>query len=96
MAKARLILHEKQVEEDGSIMEMKIWDLPSVFSRTSRVKYSLVYIRGGRRLMGYDNAHGHDHRHYSGKSQPYRFRNIRTLLRDFQRDLNRIKREEPK
>jgi len=96
MAGATLILHEKQVEEDGSIMEMKIWGLPLTGPHTSRVKYSLVYIRGGRRLIGYDNAHGRDHRHYSGKSQPYRFTNIQTLLRDFQRDLNRLKREEPK
>jgi len=96
MPRARLILHEKQVNEDGSIIEMKIWSIPTGSPYSQRVKYSLVYIREGRRLLGYDNAHGRDHRHYLGESQPYRFTNVQALLRDFRRDLNRIKQEERK
>lgn len=96
MSRARLVLHEKQVEEDGSIIELKIWSVPSGSSHTHEVKYSLVYIRGGERVIGYDNAHGYDHRHYPGEPEPYRFKNIQTLLRDFRRDLNRIKQEEQK
>jgi hypothetical protein len=88
MARARLVLHEKQVDEDGSIIEMKIWSL-----YPQGVKYGLVYIREGKRVLGYDNAHGRDHRHYRGKSEPYRFTNIRTLLRDFRKDLDRLKEE---
>lgn len=45
-------------------------------------------------MLGYDNAHGRDHRHYRGESEPYRFANIRTVLRDFRRDLDRIRQEE--
>lgn len=96
MVKARLILHEKQVDEDGSIIEMKIWSVPLRLPHSQGVKYSLVYIQGGKRLLGYDNAHGRDHRHYLGESQPYRFINVQALLRDFRRDLNRIKQEEKK
>ncbi|MBI2999628.1 MAG: hypothetical protein HYY46_14440 [Deltaproteobacteria bacterium] len=93
---ARLLLHEKQVDEDGSIIEMKIWSIPERFPHSSRVKYSLVYVREGRRLLAYDNAHGRDHRHYLAESQLYRFTNVPALLRDFRRDLNRIKQEERK
>lgn len=96
MARARLILHDKQVEEDGSIIEVKIWSVPSSSLYPGGVKYSLVYIQGGSRMLGYDNAHGHHHRHYLRKSEPYRFTNIQTLFRDFRRNLKRIRREEQK
>lgn len=94
MARARLVLHEKQVDDGGSIIEIKIWSVPPGSFYPHRVKYSLVYIRGGTRILGYDNAHGHDHRHYREESQPYRFTSMRTLLRDFRRDLSRIKQDE--
>ena len=93
MPRAELVLHEKQVGQDGSIIEIKIWSVPSVSSYPHGVKYSLVYIHGGKRVLGYDNAHGHDHRHYRGRSRLYSFKNIRTLLKDFRRDLARIKQE---
>ena len=94
MSRATLVLHEKQVDDVGSIIEIKIWSVPPGSLYPHGVKYSLVYIRGGKRALGYDNAHGHDHRNYPGESQPYRFKNMRTLLRDFRRDLNRIKQDE--
>ncbi|MEE8115243.1 MAG: DUF6516 family protein [Nitrososphaerales archaeon] len=96
MARARLVLHEKQVGEDGSIIEAKIWSVPSSSLYPDGVKYSLVYIQGGSRMLGYDNAHGSHHRHYLRESQPYRFINIQALFRDFRRNLKRIRREEQK
>jgi hypothetical protein len=96
MSKARLILYEKQVEEDASIIEVKIWSVPPSTRQPHGVKYSLVYIHAGHRVLGYDNAHGHHHRHYMGSSQRYAFKNMQNLLRDFSRDLNRIKQEERK
>ena len=93
MARAKLVLHEKQVEEDGSIIEAKIWTVPSSSLYPDGVKFSLVYIRSGSRMLGYDNAHGGAHRHYRGETRRYRFLTIQTLLGDFRRDLNRIKQE---
>lgn len=94
MAPARLILHEKQVDEDGAVIEMKIWSVPASSRHPHAVKYSLVYIRSGKRVLGYGNAHGQDHKHSLRGSQPYHFTNIRSLLRDFLRELERMKREE--
>lgn len=93
MSKARLVLHEKQIDEDGSIVEAKIWSVPVSSAHRRGVKYSVVYMRDGKRILGYDNAHGRDHKHYREGLLPYRFRSIRALLRDFRRDLSRIKRE---
>ena len=96
MPKARLVLHEKQVEDDGSTIEVKIWSVPRGSRQEHGVKYSLVYIRDGQRVLAYDNAHGYPHRHYKGDSERYMFKNLQTLLGDFRRDLDRIKQEERK
>jgi hypothetical protein len=56
---ARLAFHDKQVLPDGSIVEMKIWEVPeSVPGSRHRLKYSLFYGRPGRRIIGYDNERG--------------------------------------
>lgn len=45
--KARLAFHDKQVLPDGSIVEMKIWEVPKPVPGSShRLKYSLFYGRG--------------------------------------------------
>jgi len=44
---------------------MKIWQVPVSEDKPHGYKYSLVYIVGGERLIGYDNAEGKgDHRHF--------------------------------
>lgn len=96
MSKARLVLHEKQVEDDGSIIEVKIWSVPPSSRQRHGVKYSMVYIRDGERILAYDNAHGYPHRHYIGASARYAFKNLQSLLGDFRKDLDRIKQEERK
>ena len=41
------------------------------------VKISVVYIKNGKRLIGYDNAEGRGyHRHESGREEAYRFVDI--------------------
>jgi hypothetical protein len=48
--RARLAFHDKQVLRDGSIVEMKIWEVPeSVRGSKHRLKYSLFY---GRAITG--------------------------------------------
>lgn len=70
--KADLIFHRKNVEPNGDIVEMKIWKVPASQRTPLGLKYSLVYIRGGRRISGYDNAEGKDHhRHYKGRESGY-------------------------
>ena len=53
---------------------MKIWQVPHSKDKPYGLKYSLVYVREGRRIIGYDNAEGkRDHRHYRNKEYPYHF-----------------------
>lgn len=93
--KARLAFHDKQVLSDGSIVEMKIWELPeSVLSSKHRLKYSLFYGRPGLRLVGYDNERNKgDHRHVDGKEEPYSFSTAERLIGDFLLDVHRLRGE---
>jgi Family of unknown function (DUF6516) len=93
--KARLAFHDKQVLPDGSIVEMKIWEVPeSVPGSRHRLKYSLFYGLRGQRLIGYDNERGRgDHRHDEGKQQPYTFSTPEQLIEDFLADVRRLRGE---
>ena len=95
--KARLAFHDKQVLPDGSIVEMKIWEIPeSVPGSGHRLKYSLFYGRSGRRLVGYDNERSKgDHRHIKGKEEPYSFSTPELLIEDFLADVRRERGAEP-
>jgi hypothetical protein len=89
--KAKLVFHTKTVKGD-EIVEVKIWQMQKSLDRPHGVKFSVVYIKGGKRMLGYDNAElkGY-HRHYLGVEEPYEFVDIWKLIEDFQRDLERIR-----
>ncbi|WKZ34025.1 MAG: DUF6516 family protein [Thermodesulfobacteriota bacterium] len=90
--KARRIIHQKVVEDSGNIVELKLWQVPPSTDRPHGYKYSLVYIVDGDRVIGYDNAEGKgDHRHFRGEEKPYRFKNLKALVKDFQDDIKRLK-----
>ena len=94
--KARLIRHEKITDEIGNTIEIKMWQLsgPSE-ARRHGYKYSLVYIEGDTRVIGYDNAEGKgDHRHIRERIEPYRFVSLRKLAEDFSRDVEGYKKGE--
>jgi hypothetical protein len=92
---AELLFYRKNVESGGDIVEMKIWRVTYSKDRPHGLRYSLVYVREGKRLVGYDNAEGKgDHRHHRGKEQPYRFRDINTLIEDYFRDVEQLRRGE--
>ncbi len=48
------------------------------------LKYRLVYIVSGRRVLGYDNERGKgDHRHVGDREEPFAFSSIEDLLAEF-------------
>ena len=93
--KAVLAYHDKQVLPDGTIVEMKIWELPKpVAGSGHKLKYSLFYGREGERLVCYDNERGKgDHRHIEGKEVPYAFTSVEKLIEDFKADVRRVRGE---
>lgn len=91
--KAYLVKHVRLEDDLDNTIEIKIWQLPKESpDKPHGYKYSMVYIVGGTRVIGYDNAEGKgDHRHYMGTEKPYAFQDINKLLADFHRDIEKYK-----
>jgi len=53
--KAEVLLKTKTVDERGNIVEVKILRVEKTESEPYGIKYSLVYIENGERVVGYDN-----------------------------------------
>jgi len=82
------ILSDKRAFGRG-VVQVVVWQVPqSVPPSAHRFKYRLVYVRDGRRVVGYDNERGKgDHRHLGDTQRSYRFVDVPTLLRDFWNDV---------
>ena len=87
--KAELLFHQRIDYDDGAIVEMVLWRVPSpVPPSTHSLKYSLFYGRPGLREIGYDNERGKgDHRHIGGQEADYVFTTVEQLIEDFKRDV---------
>ena len=61
------------------------------------VRYNLAYIHHGisqrdnGRVVGYDNAHGHHHRHYMGKVEAVDFESFEDIEARFERDWTKFR-----
>ncbi len=87
---AVLVAQAKEVRDDGSIVEIVIWELSEPLSpSTHRFKYRLFYGAAGASRVRYDNERGKgDHRHLGDREDDYVFTTIEQLLSDFERDVN--------
>lgn len=86
---AVLIAQAKEVRDDGSIVEIVIWELSEPLPpSTHRYKYRLYYGAGGTTRVRYDNERGKgDHRHFGDREEDYEFSTLAQLLADFEADV---------
>ena len=91
--KAELLFHQRIDYDDGAIVEMRLWRVPSpVPPSTHGLKYSLFYGRSGVREIGYDNERGKgDHRHYRDVETTYTFNTVEQLMADFWSDVRSLR-----
>jgi len=91
--KAELLFHQRIDYDDGAIVELVIWRVPSsVPPSTHGLKYSLFYGRPGVREVGYDNERGKgDHRHFQGNETEYSFTDAERLMADFWSDVRALR-----
>lgn len=90
--KAKLIYHSKDVDYNGDILEIAIWEVPISKDKPHGFKYSMAYMANNKRVIGYDNAEGKgDHRHIKDKEFTYKFKSIDKLFDDFKNDIKRFK-----
>ncbi|MGA3028734.1 MAG: DUF6516 family protein [Bryobacteraceae bacterium] len=79
----------------GGMMRREIW----VDSSGRVVRYNLAYIDhpiyagDDGRVLGYDSAHGHHHRHERGKVTSVRFESFERIEARFQAEWNRLVKE---
>lgn len=86
---ATLLAKTKELRDDGSIVEVVIWELPAPLPPCEhRYKYRLYFGWPGREVVRYDNERGKgDHRHVDGRELPYEFETVERLLDDFESDI---------
>jgi len=86
---AILLAHAKEIRDDGSIVEIVIWELPEALPPSNhRFKYRLFYGTAEGRRVGYDNERGKgDHRHIGEREESYAFSTVEQLLEDFRHDV---------
>ena len=86
---AALIAQAKEVRDDGSIVEIVVWELAEPMPPcTHAYKYRLFFGRPGKCFVRYDNELGKgDHKHTCGVESVYNFISLDKLLADFERDV---------
>ena len=82
---AQLITRFKNVNPDGSILELVVWKVDTPVPPTEHgYKYRAVYVLDGQRIVGLDNERGKgDHCHMDGNELPYTFTSVEQLVEDF-------------
>lgn len=91
--RATLLFHERIDYDDGAVVELVLWRVPSpVRGSTHDLKYSLFYGFPGIREVGYDNERGKgDHRHFQGAETAYTFSSVEQLMADFWSDVRALR-----
>jgi hypothetical protein len=89
--KASLLARSKEFREDGTIVEVVIWQVPEPVPPSShRFKYRLFYGTATEARVRYDNERGKgDHRHYGQEEFSYLFITPEQLLNDFDADIEK-------
>lgn len=90
---AVLITRFRDISTAGDGVEMVVWRVPEPVSPSSHgYKYRLVYVAGGKRVIGFDNERGKgDHCHVDGEERIYRFVDIDRLIEDFIAEVDKWK-----
>ena len=91
MSDDELLLRSRNAHA-GGVVEMVVWRVPRPVPPAAHAfKYRLVFVRGGERLVGYDNERGKgDHKHLLGQQMVYVFVDIDRLIADFLGDVEKL------
>ena len=91
---AELLIDERHVLDARAFVEIVVWRLPRPVSGSRHFfKYRLAVVVDEVCVLRYDNKLGKgDHRHIGSKEVRYSFVDPDTLLADFWRDVERLRR----
>ena len=92
MSKRRPIRSFK-IYRQGYILEAKVYKVPVTKNTPHGIRFRCFMVNAstGDEIVGYDNHWPKGaHRHFRGKEQPYRFKDLEILLDDFKRDCESV------
>jgi hypothetical protein len=94
--KATELLRRRILYTEAAFAELVLWQLPAPLPGSAHsYKYRLAYVVRGVCVLRYDNESGKgDHRHFRDKESRYSFEDVDSLLAAFQRNIERINRED--
>lgn len=87
--KAKLLVKSKEIRNDGTTIEVIIWELPEPSPpSTHSYKYRLYFGSKGTCRVRYDNERGKgNHKHINRTEIEYVFSTINQLFDDFENDI---------
>ena len=89
--KARLVFHKKEVYADGSMTEMRIWQVTKTPAFPTGVKYAFYFLGPPPEhavILGYDNHHGKGHhRHAREHETAITAASVSAVLQQFRREV---------
>ena len=89
--KARLVFAKREVYADGSLTEIRIWQVRKSAAFPSGVKYAFYFIGPPPErevIVGYDNHHGKGHHRHAGQvEEPTLVVSASSVLRQFRREV---------
>jgi hypothetical protein len=93
--KATLLIRTKDVQADGAIVEVVVWELLRPLPPSKHnYKYRLFYGTPVENRIRYDNERGKgDHKHVGAMEFEYSFSTVDDLLDDFERDIENWSRK---
>jgi Family of unknown function (DUF6516) len=83
--------HHLTGKRRGAILKEEVW-----YDGNIVVKYSLAYVNprvcgvDNGRVLGFDNSHGFDHRHYMGEMEKIEFSGYAAVVNRFEEELREI------
>lgn len=95
---AEELIDHKYAEGD-ELLQIRVFKVDVSRKQPEGYSYSLAYVKGGRRLVGYDNFEGHSrggnnhHKHIKGAVIECKFIDVWKLIEDFNADVEKVKKE---
>lgn len=93
------VIFEYEYEEDsGDIVEIHVYKVPKSEKQPDGISYTMVFVRNGERVVGYDNFEGHvfeggsHHKHIKDRILPYSYIDEWKAIEDFLIDVEKAKR----
>ena len=85
-----IVFVHKHIDK-GYLIDIKIYSVPKDERHPEGFRYSLVLVRKGKRLLGYDNYEGKGHHIHRGNREiTYHFTDEWKLVEDFMEDVRII------